>query len=162
MKYFAEKILTITRDFTVSAIVVWRGQVLLHKHKKLGLWLPPGGHIEASELPETAAVRETLEESGVPIVLVGERNENIDEPKQLLTPRAIQLQTIYPGHEHIDLLYFAKPVENYEGRLEPEDLADTSLGWYGADALGELELTAEIRHWTSLALKELTEKQSAL
>ena len=58
-----------TRDFTVAVFVVWQGCVLLHPHRKLGLWLPPGGHIEANELPDEAAVREVLEESGVRIVL---------------------------------------------------------------------------------------------
>ena len=34
-----------------------KDEVLLIKHKKLGVWLPPGGHIEAGEFPYEAAVR---------------------------------------------------------------------------------------------------------
>ena len=34
------------RHFTVAVFVVWEGKVLLHFHRKLGMWLPPGGHIE--------------------------------------------------------------------------------------------------------------------
>ena len=31
--------------------------MLLHHHRKLGMWLPPGGHIEEGELSDEAAVR---------------------------------------------------------------------------------------------------------
>jgi len=34
------------RYFTVAVFVVWEGKVLLHFHRKLGMRLPPGGHIE--------------------------------------------------------------------------------------------------------------------
>ncbi len=29
------------RHFTVAVFVVWKGKVLLHFHRKLGMWLPP-------------------------------------------------------------------------------------------------------------------------
>lgn len=142
----------VTRDFTATAFVVWRGGVLLHKHRKLGRWFPPGGHVEPNEVPDDAAVREVLEESGVRVALVGERALPVLEPRQLVRPRGIQLETISPGHEHIDLIYFAKPLPGYDGRLLD---SDETLGWYDEGALGRLELTGEIRHWATLALLEL-------
>ena len=144
--------LATTRDFTATTFVVWAGGVLLHKHKKLGRWFPPGGHVEAHELPDDAAVREVLEESGVPVALTGERALPIREPRQLVRPRGVQLETIAPGHEHIDLIYFAKPLAGYDGALL---MSDVTLGWYGPEALGKLELSEEIRYWTTLALLEL-------
>ena len=142
-----------TRDFTATAFVVWRGCVLLHKHKKLGHWFPPGGHIEANELPDEAAVREVLEESGVPVVLLGVSPAlEIAEPRQLVQPRGIQLETIHEGHEHIDLIYFAEPADGYEGYLLE---SDPSLGWYGPHELAALGLTEEIRAWTKLVLEEV-------
>ncbi len=30
-----------SRRFTVAVFVVWEGKVLLHFHRKLGIWLPP-------------------------------------------------------------------------------------------------------------------------
>jgi 8-oxo-dGTP pyrophosphatase MutT (NUDIX family) len=50
---------------TASAIVVGPQGVLLHFHKKLRLWLQPGGHIEEGEAPWDAALREVLEETGL-------------------------------------------------------------------------------------------------
>jgi ADP-ribose pyrophosphatase YjhB (NUDIX family) len=141
-----------TRDFTATAFVVWRRCVLLHRHKKLGLWFPCGGHLEPNELPDDAAVREVLEESGVEVELVGERALDTEPPRQLVRPRGVQLEVITAGHEHIDLIYFARPVAGYSGALLP---SDPTLGWYDAAALRKLKLTDEIRAWTALALREL-------
>ncbi|WP_222106425.1 NUDIX hydrolase [Catellatospora sichuanensis] len=41
------------------------GRLLLAAHRKSGLWLPPGGHVEPGETPWQAAVRETAEELGI-------------------------------------------------------------------------------------------------
>lgn len=144
-----------TRDFTATTFVVWRGRVLLHWHKKSQAWFPCGGHIEKDELPDEAAVREVLEESGVEVQLVGERTLNVSSPRQLVRPRGIQLETISEGHEHIDLIYFARPVERYDGTLLE---TDPSLGWYAPADLEKLELTEEIVQWTTLALNELADR----
>ena len=50
---------------TASAIVVGPEGVLLHFHKKLHLWLQPGGHIQEGEAPWEAAPREVWEETGL-------------------------------------------------------------------------------------------------
>ena len=50
---------------TASAIVVGRRGVVLHVHKRLGIWLQPGGHIDDGEDPADAALREVEEETGL-------------------------------------------------------------------------------------------------
>lgn len=147
------RLLAVTRDFTATAFVYWRGKTLLHKHKKVGLWLPCGGHVNPHELPDDAAVREVYEESGVEIELVGERTLKVAEPKQLVRPRGIQLEFIADGHEHIDLIYFAKPVSSYNGFLRDDD---PTLGWYSPSELQQMSLTDEIKAWTALVFQELT------
>lgn len=42
------------------------GSVLLVHHRRAGLWLPTGGHVEVGEDPVATVERETLEELGVP------------------------------------------------------------------------------------------------
>lgn len=51
--------------FTAAGCLIHEGKVLLIKHKKLGIWLNPGGHIDEGELPHEAAEREFYEETGV-------------------------------------------------------------------------------------------------
>lgn len=52
---------------TASAVVVSEAgdKVVLHLHKRLNMWLQPGGHIEAGESVFDAAVREAVEETGL-------------------------------------------------------------------------------------------------
>ncbi|MGW0885744.1 NUDIX domain-containing protein, partial [Streptomyces sp. NPDC002671] len=53
-----------------------RGQLLLVAHRKAGLWLPAGGHVEPGEDPWAAVVRECREELGIKAVaspITGER-----------------------------------------------------------------------------------------
>lgn len=152
----------LTRDFTATAFVYWQGKVLLHWHKKLAMWLPTGGHIEANELPDEAAIRETLEESGVPIVLVAEvaLPELQDAPTQLVRPRGVQLEPIYQNaeekYELIDLIYFARPVEGYAGYLLEDD---SSLGWYSPSELATMDIGPEIQHWCALLFKEMEQRE---
>lgn len=146
-----------TRDLAVSVFVVWRGRVLLHRHRRLGLWLPPGGHVEPNELPDDAARREVREEAGVEVELIGPSPITAPGPRQLTRPRGVQLESIAPGHEHVDLIYLARPIEPYSGRLGN---SDDAMGWYGeADALA-LELTAEVAQWVRLALAEVSAFQA--
>ena len=141
------------RDWCATTFVVWNGALLLHHHAKLQRWLPPGGHVEPNELPDDAAVREVLEETGVAVELVGETAIDAPGPRQLLRPRGVQLETIRPGHEHIDLIYYARPIEPYGGEL-PRGDDDPSLGWYDEAALSRLALSDEMRAWCALALDE--------
>lgn len=125
--------------------------MLLHPHPKLGLWLPCGGHIEANELPDDAAVRECLEETGVPIKLVGDKALDVSEPRQLVRPRGVQLEAIAPGHEHIDLVYLGLPIAGYDGQLS----SDYGFGWYAPEQWRNLPLSDEVRAWLELAEREL-------
>jgi 8-oxo-dGTP pyrophosphatase MutT (NUDIX family) len=144
---------SLTRDFAATTFVVWHSRILLHKHEKLGMWLPPGGHVEPHELPCDAAVREVLEESGVQVRLEDDRGvllpEGTTHPRLLVRPRGVQLERIRDDHEHIDLIYFGKPQEPYEGRLNP------GFGWYGPDTFDSLELIPDVRAWCRLALFEM-------
>ena len=140
------------RHFTVAVFVVWEGKVLLHYHRKLGMWLPPGGHIERDELPDDAAVREVLEETGIGVELAGERREDVSDPVQLHRPAGVQLENIAPGHQHIDLIYFAKPAGSTEIR---EEFVGDEVGWYGPADWERMRVNAEVRGWCERALAAL-------
>lgn len=79
---------------TGSAIVVSDdGQsVLLHLHKRLGLWLQPGGHVDPGETPWDGAARETREETGIDIPASSELAH-------------VDVHAGGRGHTHLDLRY---------------------------------------------------------
>jgi 8-oxo-dGTP pyrophosphatase MutT (NUDIX family) len=85
---------------TASAFVVSSRGVILHRHRLLGLWIQPGGHVDDRESPEEASVRETLEETGLtachfdPVELF-----HVDVHRGPVGHRGPQ------GHLHYDLRY---------------------------------------------------------
>ena len=115
------------RHFTVSGFVSQSGATALHWHR-LGLWLPPGGHIEANEEPIEAVLREVHEETGIRVAVVPTSPRYAhEEPRQLPAPVSIGVYDIdEPGHahQHIDLIYFTRPLAG-----EPLALPDDGNGW---------------------------------
>ena len=105
MAHIHEKI-----DFTVAIFVVHQGKVLLIHHRKLNKWLPLGGHIELDEDPEIAALREAKEESGLDVELLGERPPTTGPgTRALIAPRFLDIHRITETHEHIGMIYWARP-----------------------------------------------------
>ena len=149
----------VLRHFTVAVFVVHAGRVLLHYHRKLGKWLPPGGHIEDSELPDAAAIREVFEETGIRARLVGAYGlAEYDDPLQLVVPAGVQVERIYPGHEHIDLVYFARPDPDHPdaAEVDPRLAQRDQVGWYAAADLAALGATSEIQAWARRALDAIS------
>ena len=105
MAHIHEKI-----DFTVAIFVVHDAKILLIHHRKLDKWLPIGGHIELDEDPEQAALREAKEESGFDVELLGERPPTTEPgTRALIAPRFLDIHRINETHEHIGLIYWARP-----------------------------------------------------
>lgn len=142
------------REFTVATFVVHKGKVLLLLHRKLGIWLPPGGHIEENELPDEAAVREVWEEAGVECELYGERGVPVAEPRQLFRPYGVHCVEIAPGHEHIDLIYFStlKPGTSATPRSNCES---KRIGWFSPAEWYTLNLKEDVRLWAARAVAEV-------
>lgn len=147
----------LSRDFTVATFVIHQGRVLLLRHPKLGLWLPPGGHIDPPELPDEAAVREVEEEAGLRVILTSTATTAFSDPvapRQLARPEGIQLEDISPGHQHIDLIYFAHLAP--DAPSEPTfEAGVTAGGWYRLEELADLGATDEIQYWSRRALSSM-------
>ena len=104
---------------TGSAIVVdGGGRVLLHRHKRLGRWLQPGGHLDPGERPWEAAVRETREETGLTARHVG------GAPLLL----HVDVHEGPRGHLHLDLRYLLEG--DAEVVLRPADGESPDVAWW--------------------------------
>jgi 8-oxo-dGTP pyrophosphatase MutT (NUDIX family) len=150
MAHLHEKI-----DFTVAIFVVQDGRVLLIHHRQLGKWLPLGGHIELDEDPEQAALREAREESGLDVELVGERPPTTEPgTRALIAPRFMDIHRISATHEHIGLIYWARP---RNGRLTLAAAEHRDIRWCSARELDQLDppLSGAVRWYCRQALAEL-------
>jgi 8-oxo-dGTP pyrophosphatase MutT (NUDIX family) len=101
------------KDFVVAGYVVKGGKVLLIDHKKLGKWLPIGGHIEPKETPDQAMIREAKEEAGIDVEIIFERYSDDDPDVEMLSrPDHVQLERIVEKageeHQHIDFVYVCR------------------------------------------------------
>jgi len=125
-----------TREFTVSIIIVYKGKVLLHMHKKMNKWLPVGGHIEKNELPEDAALRQVKEESGLDVALYNPDTQiDMGDSRRLIRPMRILLEDIEKGHQHIDSVYYAT-INSFT--LCPQSGEAVELKWFAAEEINTL------------------------
>lgn len=122
------------RQFTATAYILEENRVLLHLHKKLGKWLPPGGHLEENETPPECAIREAKEETGLRIALIQDERLWITNwnAASFERPFLCLLENIppykdQPAHQHIDFIYLGRPIG---GSLAPETNASCGLRWF--------------------------------
>ncbi|MBM4436150.1 MAG: NUDIX domain-containing protein [Actinobacteria bacterium] len=133
----------VDKHFTATGFLVRDGRVLLLWHRKLRMWLPFGGHIDAGEDPVQALLREAREETGFEVEIAGETLAfAAPEPRPLPRPETILLERIEPGHYHIDLIYFVRPVDGQE-TLAPGEHAE--MRWFSPEELGAPEVTEDVR-----------------
>ena len=142
-------------DFTVAIFVVHAGKVLLIHHRKLDKWLPLGGHIELDEDPEQAALREAKEESGLDVELIGERPPTTEPgTRALIAPRFLDIHRINATHEHIGMIYWARPKRG-DVTLATEEHHD--IRWCRAEELAQLHppMSHAVQWYCRKALDEM-------
>ncbi len=67
-------------------------------------------------------------------------------------PAGVQLENIGPRHQHIDLIYCARPAGSTEVR---DEFADEKVGWYAPEDWVGMCVNAEVRGWCERALAAL-------
>jgi len=142
-------------DFTVAIFVVHAARVLVIHHRKLDRWLPLGGHIELDEDPEQAAMREAKEESGLEVELLGERPPTTGAgTRALIAPRFLDIHRITDTHEHIGMIYWARPKN---GTLTLSAGEHHDIRWCSAEELDGLRprMADAVKWYCQKAIEEM-------
>ena len=141
-------------EFVATGMVVDGGKLLLAHHKKLELWLPPGGHIEKNELPNECVVREVKEETGFDVEIVREPHQRTSKyALPMPIPDWMQLEDILGTHWHFDLVYICGI---RGGSLKKSDESN-DVRFFSLDEITALEDTTEdVKHMAGLLLKHST------
>lgn len=146
------------QHFTATGIVFnRRGEVLLIKHKKLHVWLPPGGHVEGNELPDDTVLREIYEETGIRAeILPNRRGLSLpgDHARELETPFAVLLVDIErdDSHNHIDLVCLCRATTD---TLVPDDNEVTDAGWFSSEEISRLDMFDNVRKTIAYAARTM-------
>jgi len=124
---------------TGSSFVVGRRGIVLLLHRRLRIWVQPGGHVDPGETPWDAARRETIEETGLDVRFTDRAG----------IPELAHVD-VHPGgrgHTHLDLRFCVEA----PGEPDPSPPAGESqqVAWFSWDAaveVAEPAMAAIIHH----------------
>jgi len=145
----------ILNELTATGLVFNEcGQILMIKHKQLGKWLPPGGHVDENELPCKTVAREVLEETGISVQVLSSVSElQLSEKtaKELPLPlRIICADVEGTGlHNHIDLLYLCRALNV---NTTPQEAEIDGIGWFSPEEAMKLDTYEDIKKTIEAAL----------
>jgi len=149
----------IKNHFTATGIVInSKKQVLMIFHKKLNVWLPPGGHVEENELPDNAVLREIFEETGIKAEILPTKqvlNSTDGRCRELVRPFTILLEDIEGDgtHNHIDLIYLCVAM-NEELIIDKSEASD--IGWFSFEQIVDLETFENVKQIIQKAAQKVT------
>ncbi len=120
---------------TASAVVAGVRGTVLHRHRRLGRWLQPGGHVDFGESAAETAVREALEETG------------LEASHPVAGPSLVRLDVHAAAtHVHLDLCFLL----HVAGDRDPVPAAGESpevrwFSWEHAEDLADEALRGALR-----------------
>jgi 8-oxo-dGTP diphosphatase len=144
------------KHFTASALIIHNNKVLLIYHKKLNVWLYPGGHIEENENPDETLLREVKEETGIEIEIISSKDDTLSNQKKdvssLHLPYAFLCELV-GDHYHNDLIYKCKIKGSR--KLKYDENESSGIGFFDIQEIEKLQLFDNFR---TLLKKVLIEK----
>jgi 8-oxo-dGTP pyrophosphatase MutT (NUDIX family)/GNAT superfamily N-acetyltransferase len=148
-------VIRLVNHFTATGFVFnSNGEILMIKHKKFGVWLPPGGHVDENELPCETVVREIFEETGVTAkVVTAAQDMGIPTDScELPLPMQIKLEDIEGTglHNHIDLIYLCRTDDS---KLNPQVGEIDDIGWFTPAEIMKLDTFDDVRNSLQKAVR---------
>ncbi|MDO8515168.1 MAG: NUDIX hydrolase [bacterium] len=140
-------------DLTSNSFIFDKDKVLLVYHKKYSMWIGVGGHIEADETPDEAAIREIKEEVGIDVnILNGNINFGVfdNTVKNCYLPFHADVHNV--GDHHHYAQYYACTIKNGTPKLLDE--FHKELFWFTED---EVEKDERIQPKTKQIVKKAFE-----
>lgn len=141
----------VNKHYTATVFIISDSKpvkVLLAHHRKFNHWMPAGGHQEAWENPIEAAIRETLEETGIDISHLLPPSSSFDAtakhvgmPKYFLEEE-IQPLGDQPFHYHLDQIYIVTVPEQAAQHDEKEA---HDIGWFTLEEAEKLPTFENVR-----------------
>ena len=151
--------LSLPQHLTVSAVVLFNKNVLLINHKRIGAWLPPGGHVEEFELPHEAVVREVFEETGVRVDVLSPNLPDTSDAEAFLLPSPLCMHVVHAAEAagsvyHLDIVYLCSPIETGASSLPllTENAEVHAAAWVPLDKLNNYLLAKNVLEVISLAI----------
>ena len=144
-------------DLVVVGCIVHDKRILLLKHRKLGKWLPPGGHIEKDETPDETVVREIREEVGLDVEVINRQDLDIHDKQviQLALPFHVEVHSV-GDHLHCCFCYLCK-LKTQELKLNRNEADD--VAWFSKGELNQPKINQDIKA-VALRAMELFESQN--
>jgi len=157
-----------------GGVLIHQDKILLVHHKKLGIWLAPGGHLEAGELPHEAAEREVFEETNIHVkaidphqLIESDVNQYVPNPiyssihwvsqenynARMASSDSQQLHCtqVWPNgcEQHYCQSYLMQPMGDIIAKHDPNE--SFGIGWFGLEDLPNLETNEDIKAEIRLA-----------
>lgn len=146
-------------DLTVDTYVVCGDTVLIRMHEKYHNWGSLGGHIDAGQDSNEAALREVWEEGGLRVRLVGPTGWTVmdtDTNRDLVPPLFVNRHHINATHDH-SAFVFAAVSDSMEINPQTGEDQGAECRWVTQNELDELLATdprmrKEVHRYASAAL----------
>lgn len=161
--------------YTATGTLIHQNKILLVKHKKLGFWLTPGGHVDPNEMPHQAAEREFWEETGLKVKAINYGfYPDIETEHVEFVPNPIEANLHWISREnydartkdasvsaktqqdwgergceqHLSYRFLVEATDGYDFKQNVEET--DGISWFTLDEIADLETTPTIK----LELKE--------
>ncbi|MBI3413332.1 MAG: NUDIX domain-containing protein [Candidatus Aenigmarchaeota archaeon] len=147
-------------DLTVAGFLFHKNKVLLIHHRKLNLWLPPGGHIGKNETPDEALERELKEELGLEIEILNRKTVPMggNIKKQLAVPFYVNVHSV-GGHDHCCFFYVCKSKNPEKLKINENELKN--FAWFSIGGLNAESIPEDVRSIAIEAFKAFNAERAS-